>query len=162
MDFGRSNPLQCLPEGADRLVRTVQAQLGDQAVGRDISLEVSGQAPAPVLSLDRLRMEQALTNLVRNALQAACSRVCLGWFEQDGQAGFVVEDDGPGIPAAEQDRIFEPFYTTKGVAEGTGLGLAVAEAAVKDHGGRIEIDASPLGGARFLILLQTAEPESAV
>lgn len=162
MDFGRSNPLQCQPERADRLVRAVQAQFGDEAGRRGIVLEVTGAEPVPVLSLDRLRMEQALSNLARNALQAAATRVRLGWFDEDGQAGFVIEDDGPGIPEAEREKVFEPFYTTKAVAEGTGLGLAVATAAVKDHGGVIEIDTSPLGGARFRILLDSPALETPV
>ncbi|RRQ22208.1 sensor histidine kinase [Thiohalobacter thiocyanaticus] len=160
MDFGRSNPLQCQPERADRLVRAVQAQFGDEAGRRGIALEVTGDEPVPVLSLDRLRMEQALSNLARNALHAASTRVRLGWFGGGGQAGFVIEDDGPGIPEAERGKVFEPFYTTKGVAEGTGLGLAVAAAAVKDHGGSIEIDTSPLGGARFRILLDSPALET--
>lgn len=160
MDFGRSNPLQCQPERADRLVRAVQAQFGAEAGRRGIALEVTGDAPVPVLSLDRLRMEQALSNLARNALQAATTRVRLGWFAGDGQAGFVVEDDGPGIPEAEREQVFEPFYTTKAVAEGTGLGLAVAAAAVKDHGGAIELGTGALGGARFRILLDVTVPET--
>ncbi|MAT65191.1 MAG: two-component sensor histidine kinase [Gammaproteobacteria bacterium] len=159
MDFGRNNPLQCQSERADRLVRAVQARFGDAAAAGGVELEVLGQPPAPVLTLDRLRMEQALSNLLRNALQAASARVRLGWFVEGDQAGFSIEDDGPGIPASDREKIFEPFYTTKGVAEGTGLGLAVAAAAVKDHGGRIEVDPSSLGGARFRIVLSLAEAE---
>lgn len=153
MDFGRSNPLQCQPERADRVVRSVLTQVASDARYRHITVEVNEADPVMELTIDRLRMEQALSNLLHNAVQAASRQVRIGWFAHANQVGFVIEDDGPGIAESERERIFEPFYTTKGVDEGTGLGLAVAHAAVSDHDGRIEIDSSLLGGARFRIVL---------
>lgn len=161
MDFGRSNPLQCQPERADRIVRAVLTQVASDARYRHIEVQVDETRPIPELMIDRLRMEQALSNLLHNAVQAASQQVRIGWFADATQAGFVIDDDGPGIAEADRERIFEPFYTTKGVDEGTGLGLAVAHAAVSDHEGRIEIEHSPLGGARFRIVLPVSPQHGA-
>jgi len=152
MDFGRSNPLALESERADRLVRSVLARVDGEA-RRSRRVEIASDGPAPVLAVDRVRLEQALANLLENALQASRERVRIGWFETSEQAGFAIEDDGPGIPEEDRPRIFEPFYTTKPVNRGTGLGLAVAHAAVRDHEGTIEVGRSELGGARVRIVL---------
>jgi signal transduction histidine kinase len=68
----------------------------------------------------------------------------------------IVEDNGPGIPEAERDRVFEPYYTTK--AGGTGLGLAIVHRIVLDHGGDIDVETSATGGARFRVWLRPEGP----
>jgi signal transduction histidine kinase len=72
---------------------------------------------------------------------------------------FVVEDSGPGIPPEIRHRIFDPFFTTKGPDEGTGLGLAICQRVVSEVGGKIWLEESSLGGARFVVELPAA-PES--
>jgi len=67
-----------------------------------------------------------------------------------------VADTGPGIPREDQDRIFEPFYTTKPPGRGTGLGLSICYAIVEAHQGRIEVDSAPGRGARFRVHLPVA------
>lgn len=155
MDFGRSNPLHYQAESTDRIVRHALARLGGEPARKGIKcLQEADLAPATVF-VDRLRIEQALTNLLHNAISAARERVFVGWFEDNGTCGFCVEDDGAGVDEQIRAHIFEPFFTTKAVNEGTGLGLAVAHAAVEDHSGHIEVDRSPrLGGARFRISLR--------
>jgi signal transduction histidine kinase len=153
MDFGRRNSLRRSRERVDRLLQEACAQLGEMVAQRKIHLDVDFLGRGPGVWVDRVRIEQALTNLVRNALQAAACRVRIAWFETPGTVGFLVDDDGPGVQADRRDRLFEPFYTTKQVNEGTGLGLAVAHAAVQDHGGTIHVERSPLGGARFRVVL---------
>jgi len=104
-----------------------------------------------------LQLEQALTNLVLNALQASPAgslvRVRTSAGALVDEVRVDIEDQGPGVPAGERDRIFEPFFTTKPEGEGTGLGLWVAWRAVEGHGGRIEVSEAPGGGARFSVFL---------
>ena len=65
----------------------------------------------------------------------------------------AVHDNGPGIPPEVEGHLFEPFFTTKPPDEGTGLGLAIAYDLVRQHGGRIAVKRSPLGGACFRVVL---------
>jgi signal transduction histidine kinase len=66
-----------------------------------------------------------------------------------------ISDTGAGVPAADREKIFEAFFTTKDTGEGTGLGLAVSKGIVKDHDGWIEVDNWPQGGAVFRVFLPT-------
>ena len=95
----------------------------------------------------------ALVNLLENALQAtpAAGKICLSGNFSGGNLRLSVRDSGPGVPPEKRDRIFEPFYTTKG--QGTGLGLAIALGVARAHGGTIEISASVNDGAEFVMTL---------
>ena len=64
-----------------------------------------------------------------------------------------VEDNGAGIPGADQSKIFEPFFTTKPPGRGTGLGLSICYGIVEDHHGRIEVDSAPGRGSIFRVFL---------
>lgn len=151
MDFGRRNPLHLRPESLPDLVRTVVERAdGDH---RDVRVRLHGSDDLPRVPVDRPRLEQALGNLLQNALQAARTEVRLGWSQGHDELSLVVDDDGPGIDPRVREHLYEPFFTTKPVGQGTGLGLSVAHAAVSDHGGRLEVGESPLGGARFTLVL---------
>ncbi len=112
-------------------------------------------APVPIRA-DKLLVRRALHNLVENALQAGARAVSLAVEARGAAAAIVVADDGPGIPAAERERIFDPYVTTK--EHGTGLGLAIVKKIVLEHGGEIAVDERPGGGARFTITLPLAQP----
>jgi two-component system sensor histidine kinase HydH len=103
---------------------------------------------APALwSVDAERMLQVLTNLLRNAVQASpeSARPVAEVSVEEDRLVFTVRDFGDGIPEGEEERIFEPFYTTR--VQGTGLGLAVARRVVALHGGTITAANHPQGGA---------------
>jgi signal transduction histidine kinase len=78
---------------------------------------------------------------------------------REGWVRFAVEDSGPGIPEEIRHRIFDPFFTTKGPDEGTGLGLAICQRVVSEVGGKMWLEESTLGGARFVVDLPAA-PEN--
>ncbi|HEX9241084.1 MAG TPA: ATP-binding protein [Anaeromyxobacter sp.] len=113
-------------------------------------------APTP-LACDPDQLRQVAWNLVANAGQACRAagrpgKVRVGCAPApEGGAMLSFEDDGPGISAAEQKRIFTPFFTTK--AGGTGLGLAVVQRIVDAHGGSVEVESAPGRGARFTVRL---------
>jgi signal transduction histidine kinase len=114
----------------------------------------------PLARADRERMEQALTNLVLNAVEAMPTGgiLSIGISAHERWLTITISDTGPGIPLDVQRRIFEPFFTTK--TRGTGLGLAVARRVIEEHGGTIEI-ASELGkGTTFTIQLPLPSEEA--
>lgn len=112
----------------------------------------------PEIWANRGQIDQVLTNLVTNAVQAVGTRggtirIELGRDKTDKMARLAVIDDGPGIDPSALQRLFEPFFTTKRVGEGTGLGLAVAHGIVANHGGRIEVSSRLGAGASFQVFL---------
>ena len=105
-------------------------------------------------------LRQALLNLTRNAAEACAltaggGRVAVcGEIVHGEEAGFQrisVTDNGQGIPANVAAKLFRPFFTTK--AEGTGLGLAVVQKIIVQHGGQVEVRNRPEGGAEFIVTL---------
>lgn len=95
-------------------------------------------------------LEEALANLVLNgidALEERGGRVRLSALASDGRVTIRVDDDGPGLPEGQEERIFQSFVSNK--RGGTGLGLALTRKIVRAHGGAISASASPEGGARF-------------
>ena len=142
--------------------RTVDI-LGAFARKRGVTLELQASDAPLLIPVDEHQIQQALTNLIMNAVQATASgeRVTVNLAAADGPDGsrwvhVNVEDHGAGIPAEDLSRIFEPFFTTKSVGEGTGLGLSVAYGIVHEHGGRIDVTSSVGRGSRFAIVLPLA------
>ena len=137
---------------------------GEQRVDVQLDLDPS----LPELAGDREALSRLFLNLLRNAMDAAkakakiTTRVDTGrrWRDPEGAVHALVrvtfDDDGAGIAPADRDRLFEPFFTTK--ASGTGLGLAVAQRITHDHDGTIDCEVSPMGGARFVVVLPARTP----
>ncbi|SEQ29986.1 His Kinase A (phospho-acceptor) domain-containing protein [Ectothiorhodospira magna] len=157
LDFGRCNPSRTRPEPVGRLVKAALFQVADEIQQAQVALTVLTQDDGPVLPMDRPRLEQALTNLLRNALHEG-RRVQVSWDIVGDHLELRVDDDGPGIDPAHHRHLFEPFFTTKPVGSGTGLGLSVAHSAVTEHQGDIVVMDSPLGGARVVIRLPMGPP----
>lgn len=103
-------------------------------------------------------LARAISNLLKNAAKYAQQQIKVTASRIDaGEVEIAVEDDGPGIPEPERERIFEAFYrldrSRDRASGGFGLGLAIARQAVQLHGGRIRVEEASLGGARFVIRL---------
>ncbi len=137
------------------LVARVTRVFDREAAARQIELDVAITPDLPSIEVDVTGIEQVLTNLLTNALQAspAGDTVGLAVFARDSRVVFQVDDAGPGIPPESMARLFEPFFTTKPEGHGTGLGLSVSHAIVDQHGGTITAENRPMGGARFTIEL---------
>lgn len=142
------------------------------ALGRPPALELRVEEPLPELHGNGNQLLQALLNLVRNAEQAVAEqppeRRTIELRARAGEGVVVLEvvDRGPGVPVALRNRLFEPFYSTKPAGDGTGLGLTVVQAVAAGHGGRVEVDDTPGGGATFRVVLPVGgapapEPEPA-
>jgi signal transduction histidine kinase len=164
LQFAR--PREFVPKSID--VHVVLAKVLDlldgEAERRGLRLERNLE-PVPLVAGDEERLRQVVMNLALNALDAAprggTIRVSCALEEEevvDGETrrevAIHVDDTGPGVPDHVRDRIFEPFFTTK--AAGSGLGLSIVHAIVTQHGGAIEVDEAPDGGARFTLRLPRA------
>jgi signal transduction histidine kinase len=103
----------------------------------------------PMVTGDPAQLNQVLVNVVVNAIQAmpGGGTLTIRTVWRKGWASIIVEDTGLGIEKAHMDKIFLPFFTTKEVDEGTGLGLSVVYGIVNEHGGRIEVDSKKGQGA---------------
>ncbi len=115
----------------------------------------------PPVPLDYDGLHQALLNIVLNAIEAVpretgVVNVRTGYDPAAGRVTITVADNGPGIPEDQREKIFQPFFSTKGHG-GTGLGLAVARKIVEEHGGALRLRCPDDGGAEFTISLPTAE-----
>jgi signal transduction histidine kinase len=139
-----------------RVLRLRRAAL--QRAGIVVTRALSRQMP--VVRGDALLLQQALLNVVLNAEQAMNGPgrlvVRSTGTTSGGVARLVVQDSGPGLTPDVRSRLFEPFFTTKDVGKGTGLGLAIAYGIVQAHGGTIDADNHPSGGARFVLTLPLA------
>lgn len=138
-----------------------------RAEDRRVELVWAPAADIPELTFDSEALHRAVLNVVTNAIDACESqegarwvRVTTGYEPSSGKARIVVEDNGPGIPLDEQDRIFSFFVSSKG-ARGTGLGLPVSQKILQEHGGGIRVESAPGQGSRFILEwpAQLAEPE---
>lgn len=128
----------------------VEASLADLPEDQRARVELHTDAAPERGSLDRVRLQQVLTNLIDNALQAAPDRPVEVHVRKARRAcEFEVRDHGPGVPAEAREQIFEPFHTTR--VRGTGLGLAVSRRIVDLHGGEIHVANHPEGGAVFTV-----------
>lgn len=147
LDFVRSGPVNVEPTDPATLVESCVQEVNADG----FTLDVSG-APA-TFPLDAARVRQAVTNVLRNALQATSegTKPSVTVREGDGSLEIVVRDFGSGIAPGEAEKIFTPFYTTR--TTGTGLGLAVAQRVMQMHGGTISATNHNEGGAVFRITL---------
>lgn len=153
------------PVAARHDLSALVAQIVELHRSAGVELHVE-PAPEIFARFDKDQLTQVLTNLIKNAMEAARSGRESGavvWVKVDEAEDFAlieVEDNGPGIPSEDRVRVFEPYYTTK--AGGTGLGLAIVHRIIEDHGGSIELDEGREGGAHFRAKIRIAGPPVAI
>jgi two-component system C4-dicarboxylate transport sensor histidine kinase DctB len=136
------------------VVSSALSMMEPQLKRRHVAITRSLPQRPVLVRADRLRMEQVLINLFRNALDATkdTPEPRIDLILSLGQtATLTVRDNGHGI--ADLDALFEPFYTTKGPGDGVGLGLAISSGIVNDHGGRLTARNARAGGAVFEVML---------
>ena len=149
------------PVSLDQLCARVRDRHDPTVRERNIALTCDVAPEAATVPGDPLRLEQALQNLVANALRHTpdASRVTLTAARQGDIVRIVVEDSGPGIPPEHLARVFDRFYKVDvsragtGQPSGSGLGLSIVQAIARRHGGAVSAGASTLGGARFELSL---------
>ena len=142
-----------------------------------VALRFEPDTTIPALTFDAEGIHRAVLNITTNALDACVERddglvtVSTHQLIDDGLVQIVIDDNGAGIPAEDVPQIFNPFFSSKG-SRGTGLGLAVSQKILKEHGGRILVESRPAQGSRFTLEFpampateeagQTSEPQSEI
>ncbi len=178
LNFARSKTPQRTGTDLNRLLEETLSLLRPMADKRQIELRFTPWEGDAHTEVDAAQLQQVITNLVVNALQATCnqppnvaSRIELALkrvlsadvavalrpadgFEMAGEYwSIAVCDNGHGMSTETIENIFEPFFTTKDVGEGTGLGLSIAYGIVREHSGWIGVDSQPGQGAQFVVFL---------
>ncbi len=153
--FARQAPPRRSAVDMEELFRSALGLLESRARSSGVAFQRSGVQPAPRVYGDRAQLLQVLVNLLVNAVQASKpgQTVELDVTCTERTLRLSVSDSGEGIPAENLERIFLPFFTTKSLGEGTGLGLAVSHGIVLAHGGTIHAENRPGGGALFRLAL---------
>lgn len=152
----REQPIQ-EPIELPAFLEGIRESVSREAAAAGVSIEIDRDAARLTIRGDLVQIEQALVNLVRNAIEALgvsakeSRRVVLGVTRSRGVVRISVADNGRGISEADASRLFEPFFTTK--KSGTGLGLVIAESIAEVHGGHIELDRRGSEGATFVLVL---------
>jgi PAS domain S-box-containing protein len=143
------------------LLREAADEQRAQAQQAGIDLTVEAEPSLPVVQADHNLVKRAVTNLLANGIKYAphSGRMFLRAVPQNGEVVISVHDNGPGIPAEEQLRLFEKFYRAErpGIKriKGSGLGLAIVKSIAEQHGGRAWCISQPGQGSTFYIALPT-------
>ena len=170
LSFARKESLELVPTDLNMVVMDTTELLGRAFIDRNITAKVDTDPKIPAASGDSIHLEQVITNLAMNAMDAmpgggtltittaalevgARSSPIRPFLTPGKYVVLTVEDTGTGIPPEVRSRIFEPFFTTKPVGKGTGLGLAMVYGIVKSHQGEIWVRSAPGVGTTFEIYL---------
>lgn len=163
LTFSRRHEPALQPVELPTLLAQVRALFEDRLRERSVQVVTELPATLPPLQADPNLLQQVFINLYLNSLEAVApggtirirAAADTAPASPDSAPAGVIrvlfEDDGRGIPPEHLERIFDPFYTTKDVGEGTGLGLSVAYGIVKDHGGEIRAESEPGRSTCFIL-----------
>jgi signal transduction histidine kinase len=165
LEFVRPIRLEVDPTSIARVIQDALTLAETKLARRGTRIEVNVPEELPPIVGDHHQLCQVVTNLLINALEALGGAGCIrvearerpGHDQMHPRAVVViVTDDGPGLPAATADRIFNPFFTTK--PQGSGLGLAIVRKIVDAHDGRIDVASTPGTGTTFTVTLPIDTP----
>lgn len=150
LNFARPSPLQIELIDVASMLDELIALLNASGQVQDVVIEKAYHGPVQ-MNVDPQKIYQILWDILINALEAVSPKGIIRVEISGAEGEIIIEDSGPGIAEGDRYKLFEPFYTTKD--SGTGLGLANAYANTEAHNGRIYVEPSNLGGARFIIEL---------
>ena len=155
LSFARQHPIERRPLALSLVVQDIMDVIQERLEERDIRLEVDMESTCPNVSADRDHMGQVLLNLIVNAIQAmpGGGTLSLRLRCRNEHVHLSVSDTGCGIPSEHLPKLFTPFFSTKEVGEGTGLGLTVVHGIIEEHQGSITVDSEPGRGTTFHIHL---------
>jgi two-component system NtrC family sensor kinase len=162
LDFSRQTKLDQEPTDVNKLVSSAITIMDNQALVKGVSIKFNPGDNLPMVTLDRNQIQSVLLNMIINALDATEPGDAITIYtapglsaSDSGQKGveITVADTGCGIPPENLDKLFDPFFSTKEVGQGTGLGLSVSYGIVQRHGGTMRVQSEVGKGTRFFIWL---------
>ena len=164
-NFARKPNQKLRPVDLGQVVADAQELLGWRLRKAGVTLQVDlGEMPLMVTA-GAVRLQQVLVNLITNAIDAVEGRadttLSLRAIQQGDSVTVVLRDHGPGVPEQVLTRIFDPFFSTKEVGKGLGLGLSISYNIMRDFGGSLSFRNHPEGGAEFTLTLPAAEARAA-
>ena len=157
LDFARQSRVVKAPTDLAAVMRAVAADFSLKVQGTGMAVHAEAADDLPEAMLDAEQIRQMLVNLVQNGLDACAGRgevTMSAGLGADGRSVVIrVRDTGCGMPPEVQAQIFTPFYTTKQLGKGTGMGMSIVYGVVKMHAGDISVESSPGSGTTFHIRL---------
>lgn len=153
LHLSTSRPLERTPQNVEELIDRVFRLLRHRIKQQKINFKKNMEWEHRVLPIDRERLEQAILNLLLNALDMTPEggEISVSVVDENERVAIVISDTGPGIPPEEVTHLFRMFKTTK--KDGSGLGLAITKRIVDEHNGEILVKSNESGGASFYLLL---------
>ncbi|MGD8383538.1 MAG: ATP-binding protein [Syntrophobacterales bacterium] len=153
LDFARQSEPVKAKSNLNKIVTESVVLTRKQAAFNDVAVEENLATDLPHINMDKDQIEQALINLILNAIEATDPggkvTVSSSFVPEAESVELTVSDSGKGISEEDMGKIFDPFFTTR--ESGTGLGLAITHGIIEQHGGMIEVDSKVGSGARFTI-----------
>jgi PAS domain S-box-containing protein len=160
LDFARQSKPVKKQHNLNDVVKECVVLTRKQAAFNDVTMERSLLEDLPATNMDKDQLEQALINLILNAIEATDPggkvTISTRFVPETDTIELTVSDSGRGIAEADMGKIFDPFFTTR--ESGTGLGLAITHGIIEQHGGTIEVDSKLEQGTRFTIRLPLTNP----
>ena len=155
LSFAKENPIHPTVIDINRPVTEIAESLVAQELFKDIELKLNLARNLPKILADPVRIGQVVMNMLLNAAHSITppGKIEVETRSADGSVEIVFSDTGHGIPEEHLNKIFDPFYTTKGTGKGTGLGLAISYGIIKKHNGDIEVKSTVGKGSTFIVRL---------
>jgi signal transduction histidine kinase len=164
IDYSRDREISVSPVNINKIVQESLTAQKEAARDKGVKLLEEFDRKMPPVSVDPVRIERMIINLVENAIDAVKEktgivRVGTRFSPKEGFVNLWVADNGCGIAEENVDKIFDVFYSTKG-QKGTGFGLAVVQKIVREHGGTISVESGVDRGTRFIVKIPVAKLEN--
>lgn len=163
LDLSRQTTSYAEPVDLNQVVEDAIRVLYNKYKYREVTIERKLSKNMPMIRGNFAQLGQVFMNIIKNAVQVVPEHtglIVLETVQQGNEVIFRCRDNGPGIPESLLQDIFKPFFTTKTVGEGTGLGLYICHDIIERHHGRIEVRNGPTGGAEFAIFLPSHSVKS--
>jgi PAS domain S-box-containing protein len=159
LQFARHGSTERLPHDVNELAQRAVELARNATSSRELHVTLELAPDLPLVPLHVVALQQALLNLIRNAIDAGGPQTQITIrtaLADERHVSVTVQDEGPGIAPEVLPRLFDPFFTLRAGRGGTGLGLSIVHTIMEAHGGRVEVTSTPGRGTQFKLLLPLA------